>query len=86
MLLAIDTSKGAWKHKKPKTIQEEVGDRIRELRKRKGWTQTEAAAVMKISRQRLGNYELGTREASYDILMELSNVYKVTIDYIIKGQ
>jgi transcriptional regulator with XRE-family HTH domain len=86
MIIIFDTDKGRRKRKKPKTLQEEVGNRIRELRKLKGWTQTEAAAIMKISRQRLGNYELGTREASYEILMELSNVYAVTIDYIIKGQ
>ena len=71
--------------KRPKTIQEEVGDRIRELRKQKGWTQTEAAEALKISRQRLGNYELGTREASYEILVELSRVYSVTTDYILTG-
>lgn len=85
MFLVIDTSKGEWKHKKPKTIQEEVGDRIRELRKQKGWTQTEAAEALKISRQRLGNYELGTREASYEILVVLSRVYAVTTDYILTG-
>lgn len=71
--------------KKPKTIQEEVGDRIRELRKMKGWTQTEAAAALKMSRQRLGNYELGTREASYEILVALAKVYEVTTDYILTG-
>lgn len=71
--------------KRPKTIQEEVGDRIRELRKQKGWTQTEAAAALKMSRQRLGNYELGTREASYEILVDLSKVYEVTTDYILTG-
>lgn len=71
--------------KKPKTIQEEVGGRIRELRKLKGWTQTEAAAALKISRQRLSTYELGTREASYEILVLLSKLYAVTIDYILTG-
>ena len=86
MFLVIDTSKGEWKHKKQKTLPEEVGSRIRELRKREGWTQTEAAATLKISRQRLCNYELGTREASYEILVLLSRVYAVTIDYILTGQ
>lgn len=71
--------------KKPKTIPEEVGKRISALRKREGWTQTEAAAVMKISRQRLSHYELGTREASYETLITMSNVYAVTIDYILTG-
>lgn len=85
MILVIDTSKGRRKQKKPKTFPEEVGNRIRDLRKREGWTQTEAAARMKISRQRLSHYELGTREASYEMLMVLSSVYAVTIDYIITG-
>lgn len=86
MILVIDTSKGMRKRKKPKTFPEEVGNRIRELRKREGWTQTEAAARMKISRQRLSHYELGTREASYETLITMSNVYAVTIDYIITGK
>lgn len=84
-ILVIDTSKGRRKQKKPKTFPEEVGNRIRELRKREGWTQTEAAARMKISRQRLSHYELGTREASYEILVVLSRVYAVTTDYILTG-
>lgn len=74
------------KKKKPNTIAEDVGNRIRVLRKSRGWTQTDAAEALKISRQRLGNYELGTREASYEILMVLSSVYEVTIDSIITGQ
>ena len=85
MFLVIDTSRGEWKRKKPKTFPEEVGGRIRELRKLKGWTQTEAAAALKISRQRLSTYELGTREASYEILVLLSKLYAVTIDYILTG-
>lgn len=86
MILVIDTSKGMRKRKKPKTFPEEVGNRIRDLRKREGWTQTEAAARMKISRQRLSHYELGTREASYETLITMSNVYAVTIDYILTGK
>lgn len=71
--------------KKQKTLPEEVGNRIRDLRKREGWTQTEAAEALKISRQRLSHYELGTREASYETLVELSKVYEVTTDYILTG-
>lgn len=85
MIVILDTDKGRRKRKKPKTFPEEVGNRIRDLRKREGWTQTEAAAVMKISRQRLSHYELGTREASYEILVLLSRVYAVTTDYILTG-
>lgn len=86
MTVIFDTGKGRRKRKKPKAFPEEVGNRIRDLRKREGWTQTEAAAMMKISRQRLSHYELGTREASYETLITMSNVYAVTIDYILTGK
>lgn len=53
------------------------------LRKQKGYTQSEVAEILNISRSSLSRYEKGTRIPNIEILMQLSLLYDVSCDYLL---
>ena len=63
----------------------EYGDRIAQLRERKGMTQEELAGSIGITRAALSHYEKNRREPDYKILSKIADYFKVSIDWIIRG-
>lgn len=59
---------------------------LREIRKKKGYSQLKVAMDLNISREALSYYENGKRSPDLDILVNLSNYFKVSIDYLITGE
>ena len=57
--------------------------RIRDLREDKDLTQKEVAKALNCSQQVYSNYELGQRDIPTDILIKLSFLYNVSVDYIL---
>ena len=57
--------------------------RIRDLREDRDLTQKEVSTLLNCSQQVYSNYELGQRDIPTDILIKLSDVYKVSVDYIL---
>ena len=57
--------------------------RIRDLREDHDLTQKEMAKKLNCSQQVYSNYELGQRDIPTDILIKLSKIYKVSVDYIL---
>ena len=57
--------------------------RIRDLREDSDRTQTEVAKILGCSQQVYSNYELGQRDIPTDILIKLSKLYNVSVDYIL---
>ena len=57
--------------------------RIRSLREDRDFTQTYVAQILNCSQQVYSNYELGQRDIPTDILIKLSRLYNVSIDYIL---
>ncbi len=57
--------------------------RIRDLREDNDWTQKDMAQKLNCSQQVYSNYELGQRDIPTDILIKLSSVYNVSVDYIL---
>ena len=57
--------------------------RIRDLREDKDLTQKDLAKILNCSQQVYSNYELGQRDVPTDILIKLSEFYKVSTDYIL---
>lgn len=53
------------------------------LRKQKGLTQLELAEKLNVSRQAISRWEVGTAAPSTDNLKELSNLYDVSVDYLL---
>ena len=62
-----------------------LNKQIEFLRRKKGWSQAELARRLHISPSTVGMYEQGRREPSIDVLISLSQVFEVTIDYLITG-
>lgn len=57
--------------------------RIRDLREDRDLKQRQVAEFLNCSQQVYSNYELGQRDIPTDVLIRLSNFYKVSVDYIL---
>lgn len=57
--------------------------RIRDLRQDADLTQKQVAKILKCSQQVYSNYELGQRDIPTEVLIKLSELYKVSVDYIL---
>ena len=57
--------------------------RIRDLREDHDLTQKEVSSILSCSQQVYSNYELGQRDIPTDILIKLSAIYNVSVDYIL---
>jgi len=58
-------------------------DKIRELRKGKGWTQIDLAAKLGVSKATVGMWETGNREAGFDKLKAIAELFNVTTDELL---
>lgn len=63
-----------------------LGARIASLRTSLGFSQAELARRLHISPSAVGMYEQGRREPSVDTLIALSQVFGVSLDYLLSGQ
>ena len=59
---------------------------LKEIRKRKNLNQLKVALDLHISREALSHYENGKREPSLEMLVQMSNYFNVSIDYLITGK
>ncbi len=57
--------------------------RIRDLREDHDLKQRQVAEYLSCSQQVYSNYELGQRDIPTDVLIRLSNFYKVSVDYLL---
>ena len=57
--------------------------RVRDLREDRDLTQKEVSQILNCSQQVYSNYELGQRDIPTDILIKLSKIYNVSVDYIL---
>lgn len=60
-----------------------LGDRLKELRRRKGLNQKHVATDIGISRARYSHYENNHVEPDTDMLKKLATYYNVTVDYLL---
>ena len=65
--------------------QKESGQRIKHLRKKKEMTQEQLARTMNIGISTLGKIETGYSGLSVDLLLDLSEFFDVSTDYILTG-
>ena len=57
--------------------------RVRDLREDNDYTQKQIAEILKIHQTTYSDYELGNLNIPVDVLIELSKLYKTSIDYIV---
>lgn len=62
------------------------GEKLYELRKEKSISQEQFAEVMKVSRQAVSKWELSQTYPEMDKLIEISNYFEVTLDFLIKDE
>ena len=60
-----------------------LSQRLIHLRKERGFTQRQLADLIRISPSTYNQYEVGRLKPNYDVLMNLANLYNVSIDYIL---
>ena len=60
-----------------------IADRIKFLREQKEYTQTELAKKLGITRSSVNAWELGISVPSTQYIVELSNIFSVSTDYLL---
>lgn len=63
-----------------------MGGRLQRLRNQNSLTQEELAERLDVSRQSVSKWELNKTLPDVDKLIQLSEIYQVSIDYLIKGE
>ncbi len=61
----------------------DVGNKIKELRVAQKLTQNEFATRLGVTKSAISSYENGSRLPSYDILIKISHIFKVSTDYLL---
>ena len=65
-------------------IQRKLGDRIRKLRSRKGWSQEEFAAVSGLHRTYVSGVERGVRNPTVVVLEKIAKALKVATSLLLE--
>lgn len=60
-----------------------IGDRIVQLRKNKGWSQTELAKNISASREAIGKYERNEALPSVETAKKIADAFEVTLDSLV---
>ena len=68
-----------------KSILEELGNRIRELRTKKGWSQEAFADECGINRSHMGEVERGETNVTFSTLYHISQTLEVTVSSLFQG-
>jgi len=63
-----------------------VGDRIRQAREGKGWTQDRLSQEAGISKGFLSDVENGKRDISSENLLKVANALGASLDYLLRGK
>lgn len=63
-----------------------LGEKIAILRKQRGLSQEDLASMMSISRQAVSRWEQDESMPDIDNMVLLSNIFKVSTDYLLKGK
>lgn len=60
-----------------------LGDRLRSLRRKRGWSQTEVAQRVDSTQQHVSLLESGAHEPSLGMLLRLARVLDVSLDVLV---
>ena len=64
----------------------ETGKRIQNLRREKGLTQEQLASLLDVTDRHIRSIENGKKNASIDLLVALSELFTVSLDFIVLGK
>ena len=60
-----------------------IADRIKQLRKKKGVSQSQLAKAIGVKNNTVSTWERGTRKPDFDALQLLSNYFEVSFEYLL---
>ena len=66
-------------------VQRQLGDRIRKLRQKKGWSQEEFAAISGLHRTYIGAVERGEKNLTISTIHTLAKTLDTTIVQLFRG-
>lgn len=61
----------------------DFGNKLKTLRLRENYTQAQLATRLGLTKSVISAYETGLRMPSYDILIAISRIFKVSTDYLL---
>lgn len=59
-----------------------IGSKIAELRKQKGWSQSQLAKAIDVSREIVGRYERNDAIPSIEIARRMADAFGISLDYL----
>ncbi len=60
-----------------------IGSKIIELRKDKGWSQAQLADAVNASRDIIGKYERNDNSPSIEMALKIAKVFDISVDYLL---
>ncbi len=66
-------------------MRKDFGYRLKTMRKQKRWTQKELAGKLDIGLSQFNKYESGMHIPPIEKLIQLSDLFDTTVDYLVKG-
>jgi transcriptional regulator with XRE-family HTH domain len=63
-----------------------LGEKIKKLRKERGWSQENLADKIKIHRKTIAFYELNKSQPSAEMLQKIATVFQVSNDYLLEDE
>ena len=60
-----------------------LGSKITELRKQKGWSQSELARQIDVSREIVGRYERNDAVPSIEVAKRMAGAFEVSLDFLV---
>ena len=60
-----------------------IAERIKELREEKGWTQTELAKILGVTRSCVNAWEMGISVPSTQYVVELASLFHISTDFLL---
>lgn len=64
-------------------MKETFGDRIKRLRENKNLKQEQVALALRVNRKAISHYENNLREPSFETLIKMAELYRVSTDYLL---
>jgi transcriptional regulator with XRE-family HTH domain len=61
------------------------GEKLKNERKKKGWSQEELAEKLFVSRQSVSKWENGMNYPSIEVIIKLSDLFEITIDELLRS-
>ncbi len=71
---------------KKNELYKEIGIRIKDSRKKAGYTQEQLAELMDVTPQMISNAENGTKGIRPENIIKFSNALNISCDYILTGK